>query len=274
MLLGNRNQGNLIVKKYIFMFVAVMAMILVIACNESENSTSSDVAGNEISNNLEFIEHKIVLEKGELKSESEKISVSQGDNVKLEFVSDMEMEVHLHGYDLKLTVSPNKESVMQFTAEATGRFVITSHADQSSHESHKSHSEHAKLFESETLLQGESFQFDITEDLDGSTIIYHDHMSHSDSGTIVVSQEHQTVDMVEIRISDSGFSPAEITVGPGTSIKWISDKASKVRITSGSIPGGSHDSHGKSHDKHAEHDKHGEKESHNEKTLLVVEVRP
>ena len=61
MLLGNSNQGNLIVKKYIFMFVAVMAMILVIACNESENSTSSDVAGNEISNNLEFIEHKIVL---------------------------------------------------------------------------------------------------------------------------------------------------------------------------------------------------------------------
>ena len=265
MLLGNRNQGNLIVKKYIFMFVAVMAMILVIACNESENSTSSDVAGNEISNNSEFIEHKIVLEKGELKSESEKISVSQGDNVKLEFVSDMEMEVHLHGYDLKLTVNPNKESVMQFTAEATGRFVITSHADLGSH---TSHSEHALLFESETLLQGDSFQFEITDDLDGTTIIYHDHMSHSDSGTIVVSQEYETADMVEIRISDSGFDPVGVMVGPGTSIKWISDKGSKVRVTSGSIPEGSHDSHGKPHDKH------GEKESHDEKTLLVVEVRP
>lgn len=252
-------------KKYIFMCVAVMAMVLVIACNESESSTFSDISGTEISNNSEFVEHEIVLEKGELKSGNEKISVSQGENIKLGFVSDMEMEVHLHGYDLKLTVNPNKESVMQFTAEATGRFVITSHADLGSH---TSHSEHAMLFESETLLQGDSFQFEITDDLDGTTIIYHDHISHSDSGAIVVSQEYETVDMVEIRISDSGFDPVGVMVGPGTSIKWISDKGSKVRVTSGSIPEGSHASHGNSHDKH------GEKESHDEKTLLVVEVRP
>ena len=151
-------------KKYIFMCVAVMTMVLVIACNDSESSTFSDISGTEISNNSEFVEHEIVLEKGELKSGNEKISVSQGENIKLGFVSDMEMEVHLHGYDLKLTVTPNKESVMKFTAEATGRFVITSHADLGSH---KSHSEHAMLFESETLLQGDSFQFDITDDLDG-----------------------------------------------------------------------------------------------------------
>ena len=136
-------------KKYIFMCVAIMTMVLVIACNESANSTSSDISGTEISNNSEFVEHEIVLEKGELKSGNDKISVSQGENIKLGFVSDMEMEVHLHGYDLKLTVNPNKESVMQFTAEATGRFVITSHADLGSH---TSHSEHALLFESETLL--------------------------------------------------------------------------------------------------------------------------
>ena len=267
---GDNDRRGVIVKKYLFMCVAVMTIALVIGCNERKSSTSSDMSGTKISNNSEFVEHKIVLEKGELKSGNGKISVSQGENIKLGFVSDMEMEVHLHGYDLKLTVNPNKESVMQFTAEATGRFVITSHADLGSH---KPHSEHAMLFESETLLQGDSFQFDITDDLEGTTITYHDHMSHSDSGTIVVSQEYETTDGVEILISGSGFSPAEVMVGPGTSIKWISDKGSKVRVTSGTAPGASHASHGS--DSHGNsHDKHGKKESHDEKTLLVVEVRP
>ncbi|MCL0105216.1 hypothetical protein M1N90_00460 [Dehalococcoidia bacterium] len=260
-------------KKYIFMFAAIMATVLVIACTVSTSSTSSDVPGDKIYRSLDSVEHKIVLAEGALKSENEKISVNQGENVKLQFVSDMEMEVHLHGYDLKLTVNPNKESVMQFVAEATGRFAITSHAELGSYESHKSHREHAKLFESETLLKGDSFQFEITDDLSESTIIYHDHMSHSDSGKIVVSQEYQTADEVEILISDSGFSPVEVMVGPSTSIKWISDKGSKVRVTSGAAPGVSHASYGS--DSHVKsHDKHGEKESHDEKTLLVVEVRP
>ena len=49
-------------KKYIFMCVAVMTMVLVIACNESESSTYRDISGTEISNNSEFVEHEIVLE--------------------------------------------------------------------------------------------------------------------------------------------------------------------------------------------------------------------
>ena len=273
MCIEDNNQGNVVVKKYIFLFVALMATVLVIACTESTSPTSSDVSGDKIYSSSDSVEHKIVLAEGALKLENEKIFVNQGENVKLRFVSDMEMEVHLHGYDLKLTVNPNKESVMQFVAEATGRFPITSHVKLGSQESHKSYGEHAKLFESETLLKGDSFQFEITDALSGSTIIYHDHMSHSDSGTIVVSQKYQTADEVEILISDSGFSPVEVMVGPGTSIKWISDKGSKVRVTSGTAPGASHTSHGSdSHDK--SHDKHGKKESHDEKTLLLVEVRP
>ena len=71
-------------------------------------------------------------------SENKKIVVKQGENVKLQFISDMEIEVHLHGYDLKLNVHSNEESTMQFMAGATGRFAITSHSDHQSAENHKS----------------------------------------------------------------------------------------------------------------------------------------
>lgn len=259
--------------KYVFLFFAVFAMGLLIACSDGKNSVTTDIKENKKSNISQVVEHQIVLSGGE--SENETISVKQGEDIKLIFSSDVEMEVHLHGYDIKLIVGHKEESIMEFTANATGRFAITSHQGLESQHDHKSHTEHAALFESETLLKGDTFIFEIADELNESTIAYHDHMSHGDSGTINVSSKHKENEVVEIKISDSGFHPAEIMVGPGTKVKWISEKESKVRVTSGVIPEGSHDSHGHAKGSHGEsNDKHGEKGSHEEKTLLIVEVRP
>ena len=55
------------------------------------------------------------------------IKMNKGDLVELHWTSDEYVELHLHGYDVKLTVLPGKPGVMAFEAFASGRFPITSH---------------------------------------------------------------------------------------------------------------------------------------------------
>ena len=124
--------------KNIFISVFLTVMILAVACAKGAAPTFTEAGGDKTPNGLNVVEHKIVLSKGILESENKKIVVKQGENVKLQFISDMEIEVHLHGYDLKLNVHSNEESTMQFMAGATGRFAITSHSDHQSAENHKS----------------------------------------------------------------------------------------------------------------------------------------
>jgi hypothetical protein len=55
------------------------------------------------------------------------ITITEGDLVELRWTSDEQVELHLHGYDLELTVLPNEPGVIAFEAFASGRFPITSH---------------------------------------------------------------------------------------------------------------------------------------------------
>jgi|TARA_B100002003_G_scaffold197519_1_gene188021 FtsP/CotA-like multicopper oxidase with cupredoxin domain len=55
------------------------------------------------------------------------IKMTEGDLVELRWSSDETVELHLHGYDLKLIVLPGEPGVMAFRAFASGRFPITSH---------------------------------------------------------------------------------------------------------------------------------------------------
>ena len=55
------------------------------------------------------------------------LRVSKGDVIELRWMSDEEVDLHLHGYDLEARVSVGVPTVMIFEAHATGRFPITSH---------------------------------------------------------------------------------------------------------------------------------------------------
>ena len=55
------------------------------------------------------------------------IRVTQGDRVQLNWQTDEKVELHLHGIDQKTLVLPGAGGTMRFTAEATGRFPVTSH---------------------------------------------------------------------------------------------------------------------------------------------------
>ncbi|MEE9544850.1 MAG: hypothetical protein V3V55_04535 [Rhodospirillales bacterium] len=55
------------------------------------------------------------------------IRVTEGDRVKLRWTADEAVELHLHGYDIELHVTPGAPGTMTFEAHATGRFPVSVH---------------------------------------------------------------------------------------------------------------------------------------------------
>ena len=55
------------------------------------------------------------------------IRLKQGDTVVLEWISDEALSLHLHGYDIEVTLVPNEKQSTPFEAFASGRFPLTNH---------------------------------------------------------------------------------------------------------------------------------------------------
>lgn len=75
---------------------------------------------------------ELVVKQGRLVSGPAVIQVKQGDEVRLVFLVDQADEIHLHGYDLSLSLLPGAPAELSFTADRAGRFeyeLHKSHAD-------------------------------------------------------------------------------------------------------------------------------------------------
>lgn len=58
---------------------------------------------------------------------NKRLIVNQNDTVTLSWLTDEDVELHLHGYDIEKTVLKGKTATMKIEANLTGRFPITSH---------------------------------------------------------------------------------------------------------------------------------------------------
>lgn len=87
------------------------------------------------SNPLKTIE--LALAGGGLPAHLKNIRVKLGDRVTLLWRSDSPVEIHLHGYDKLLRVTPGSPAPMTFDCHATGRFPITLHGGAAGKHSHK-----------------------------------------------------------------------------------------------------------------------------------------
>jgi hypothetical protein len=70
------------------------------------------------------------IERGSVPANMRLVRVTQGDVVKLRWTADRATALHLHGYDIELTVTPGAAADMAFTARATGRFPVSVHTPQ------------------------------------------------------------------------------------------------------------------------------------------------
>ena len=69
------------------------------------------------------------IENGHVAGNVKTVRVQQGEAIELRWSADRRTIVHLHGYDLEITVNPGQTQVMALRARASGRFPIESHGD-------------------------------------------------------------------------------------------------------------------------------------------------
>ncbi len=83
-------------------------------------------------------------------------------------------------------------------------------------------------FDSGTMAPGDSFSY--TFDTEGSVnyvCTFHSGMS----GSVTVEANGSTTD-VTVSVEDNSFSPADVTIGPGTTITWVNNGAVNHTATS------------------------------------------
>ena len=67
------------------------------------------------------------IENGRIAGDVKTVQVRRDEAVELSWSADRRTDVHLHGYNIEVTVNPGQTQVMAFRARATGRFPIEAH---------------------------------------------------------------------------------------------------------------------------------------------------
>ena len=77
---------------------------------------------------------ELAIAKGRVDAAQETVRVKKGDKVELRWTTDRRIALHLHGYDIEVTVTPEAPAVMSFQARIAGRFPVSEHEHGSRHE--------------------------------------------------------------------------------------------------------------------------------------------
>ena len=107
---------NLVV---VLVTLIVLGVLFVLLRPESSAPESSDVG--------ETQEQPVALAINGINMSPDEVSVTEGDQVTLQIISDRPIEVHLHGYDLEEVVGAEEPGELSFEATMTGRFPIEDH---------------------------------------------------------------------------------------------------------------------------------------------------
>jgi FtsP/CotA-like multicopper oxidase with cupredoxin domain len=70
---------------------------------------------------------RISVKGGVIAGDVKSIEVAKGDTVRIVVSSDVEDEIHLHGYDIEKEAGPGKPARFKFKADVEGAFELESH---------------------------------------------------------------------------------------------------------------------------------------------------
>jgi hypothetical protein len=76
---------------------------------------------------------ELAVHDGRLAETPPTLSVSQGDEVVLEFSSDRDLELHLHGYSLTFKLAAGVAATWRFAVPSSGRFPLAVHGHGGPH---------------------------------------------------------------------------------------------------------------------------------------------
>ncbi len=115
--------------------IAAFFCLLLMACsgeNDAETAANYQAPAYATPRHIE-----LSIQDQHISRDDNVIRVLQGDVIELAWTADKAVTLHLHGYDIELSVMPHTPGIMAFTARATGRFAITQHGSlghQTDHE--------------------------------------------------------------------------------------------------------------------------------------------
>ncbi len=101
-------------------------LFIIILCVISCNTTNQP---KEVNFDLNIKNNKLI-------NQSTTLRVNHNDYIKLNINSDQKTQIHIHGYDIEKQTTPGNAELIEFQANATGRFNITIHTDETEHNSH------------------------------------------------------------------------------------------------------------------------------------------
>jgi hypothetical protein len=103
---------------------ALLVSVAVIATASFIGSTGTCLAQTATAEPRRF---DLRIENGRIANNVKTVQVQQDEAVELSWSADRRTDVHLHGYNIEVTVNPGQTEVMAFRARATGRFPIEAH---------------------------------------------------------------------------------------------------------------------------------------------------
>ena len=69
----------------------------------------------------------VSVKDGKVSPKTHRVKVAVGSSVRILFSSDVDDEVHVHGYDIERDVSAGQSVAIEFTADQTGVFEVETH---------------------------------------------------------------------------------------------------------------------------------------------------
>ena len=109
--------------------LATGALLLLSGCAGSSDGTPSGTSSPKASSSAGEKPTEVVVsvKDGKVSPKAHRVKVAEGSQVQLLVSSDVDDEVHVHGYEIEKEVAAGQSVTIDFTANQTGVFEVETH---------------------------------------------------------------------------------------------------------------------------------------------------
>lgn len=105
------------------LLLVVPALVLALAgCAGAKDESSPAVTTDD-----GVVEVSVAVRDGEVHPATRRVEVPEGSRIRLVITSDVDDEVHVHGYDADATLEAGRPSTLELVADQTGVFEVETH---------------------------------------------------------------------------------------------------------------------------------------------------
>jgi hypothetical protein len=113
-------------------FLAIGGLLLVSGCAGGstpgeEAATTSPASSPTASKTAKVMDIVVSIKDSKVSPKAHRVKVAEGSPVRILVSSDVDDEVHVHGYEIEREVSAGQSATIEFTADQTGVFEVETH---------------------------------------------------------------------------------------------------------------------------------------------------